>query len=65
MGKFSLSLFPLFSLFFFPLSGYPTVWVAISHLLPQIVLRALRPGPYPKQCSLRLPVQPPLVGVGR
>ena len=30
------------------LSGYPTVWVAISHWLPQIVLRAFRPGPYAK-----------------
>ena len=44
-GKFSV----LF--FFFSLSGYPTVWVAISHLLPQIVLRALRPGPYPKHAA--------------
>ena len=25
------------------LSGYPTVWVAISHYLPQIALRAFRP----------------------
>ena len=30
-------------------------------LLPQIVLRAFRPGPYPKQCSPHLPVQPPLL----
>ena len=45
-GKFSLS--------FFPLSGDPTVWVAISRYLPRIVLRAFRPGPYPKhQCCSR------------
>ena len=49
-GKYSLSLF-------FSLSGYPTVWVAVSRELPQIVLRAFRPGPYPKQWSLYLPVQ--------
>ena len=45
-GKFSLSLSS-----FFPLSGYPTVWVAISRQLPQIALRAFRPGPYPEQSS--------------
>ena len=56
MAKFSLSL--LF-FFFFLLSGYPTLWVAISHWLPPIALRASRPSLYPKQCSLRLPVQPP------
>ena len=44
-GKFSV----LF--FFFSLSGYPTVWVVISHLLPQIVLGAFRPGPYPKHAA--------------
>ena len=37
--------------YFFPLSGYPTVWVAISHQLPQIVLRAFRPGPQPKHAT--------------
>ena len=36
---------------FFSLSGYPTVWVAISRYLPQIALRAFRPSPYPKQCD--------------
>ena len=41
------------------------VSVAISHYLPQIVLRAFRPGPYPKDwwCSPCLPVQPPLTVV--
>ena len=39
------------SFFFFSLSGYPTVWVVISHLLPQIVLGAFRPGPYPKHAA--------------
>ena len=53
-GKFSLSLFSL--------SDYPTVWVAISGQLPQIVLGAFMPSPYPKQCSPCLPVQPPLAG---
>ena len=43
MGKSSLFLF-----FFFSLSGYPTVWVAISCELPQIALTTFRPGPYPK-----------------
>ena len=38
--------FKIGSLFF--LSGCPTVWVAISCLCPQIVLRAFRPSPYPK-----------------
>ena len=38
--------------FFFPsLSGNSTVWVAISHKLPQIVLRAFRPSLYPKDLS--------------
>ena len=55
-----LSLSPLF----FLLSGYPIVWVAISCWLPQISLRVFRPGPYPKQCSLHLPVQPLLAGGG-
>ena len=54
----SLSLFSL-SL---SLSGYLTVGVAISLYLPQIVLRAFRPSPYPKQCNSRIPVQPPLAG---
>ena len=57
-GKVSLSLSLSLSLF---LSGDPTVWVAISQWLPQIVLRALRPRPYPKDqrcCCRRLPVQP-------
>ena len=57
--------FSLF-LFFFFLSDNPTVWVSISHYLPQIGLRTFRPGPYPKDrwCHLRLPVQPPLTGGG-
>ena len=38
--------------------SYPTVWVAILSLVPSDCLRAFRPGPYPKQCSRRLPVQP-------
>ena len=50
--------------FFSPLAGYPTVWVAISRKLPQSVLRAFRPGPYPK-CSLYLPVLPTLAGGGQ
>ena len=50
---------------FFSFSGYPTVWVVISCQLPQIVPRAFRPCPYPKQCSLCLPVQPPLAGFRR
>ena len=52
-----------FSLFFF-FSNNPTVWVAISHQVPQIVLRAFRPSPYPKHrlCSLHLPVQLLLAG---
>ena len=46
MGTFSLSL--SLSFFFFFRSGYPTVWVAISRRIPQVVLRAFRPDPYPK-----------------
>ena len=46
MGRFSFSL----SLFFF-LSGHPTVWVAISCELAQIVLRAFRPSSYPKHAT--------------
>ena len=42
-GKLSLS--------FFSLSGYPTVWVTLSCYLLQIVLRAFRPGPYPKDAT--------------
>ena len=45
MGKFSLSLS------FFSLSDHPTVWVAISCELAQIVLRAFRPGSYPKHAT--------------
>ena len=60
VGKVSLSLSSFF--FFFPLSGYPTVWVVISRYLPQIVLRVFRPSLYPKQYSPHLPVQPPLAG---
>ena len=56
-GKFSLSRF------FLSLSGYPTVWVAISCYLPQIVLRAFRPGPYPT-CNLCFPVQHLFAGDG-
>ena len=59
MGKFSPSFF------FFSL-----LW--ISHrldcyitLAPSDCLRAFRPSLYPKQCSLCLPVQPPLGGGGR
>ena len=37
------------SLFF--LSVYPTIWVAISCEVSQIVLRAFRPGPYPKHVT--------------
>ena len=50
-GKLSLSLSCFFFFFLPPLSGYPTVWVAILRYL-----RTFRPGPYLKQCSLRLPV---------
>ncbi|KAM9697172.1 uncharacterized protein ACBT57_025605 [Dama dama] len=32
-----------------------SVQVGNSQKLPPIVLRALRPGPYPKQCRLRAP----------
>ena len=49
-GKFSLSLFFFFFFFHF-LSGYPTVWVAISHQLHQIFLRAFRPGSYTKRAA--------------
>ena len=51
---------------FFGLSGDPLVWVAMSHQLPQIVLRAFKPGPYPKEgrCSLGLPIPSPLGGGG-
>ena len=52
------------SLSFLSVSGYLTVWVPVSPQLPQIALRAFRPGPYPKQCSPQLPVQPPLAGGG-
>ena len=34
--------------FGFGLSGDPVVWVVISHKLSQMVLRAFRPSPYPK-----------------
>ena len=44
--------------------SYPTVLVAILSQFPQIALRAFRPGPYPKQCSLLLPVSPPLASGG-
>ena len=47
-GKLSLS---IFFFFFLSLSGYPTVWVALSCYLLQIVLRAFRPGPYPKDAT--------------
>ena len=40
----------------------PTVKVGISQKLPPIALRALRPGPYPKQCRPLLSVPPPLAG---
>ena len=33
---------------FFGLSGEPADRVPILHSLPQIVLKAFRPGPYPK-----------------
>ena len=46
----SLSL-SFFLFFFFFISGYPTDWVAISHQLPQIVLRAFKPSPYPKDAT--------------
>ena len=36
----------------------------VTQKLPPIVLRALRPGPYPKQCRLLLSVPPPLAGGG-
>ena len=36
-----------FSLSLSLISGCPTVWVAVSLELPQIVLRAFRPGPHP------------------
>ena len=49
---------------FFGLSGEPADRVPILHLLPQIVLRAFKPGPYLKHglCIPHLPVQPPLAG---
>ena len=34
--------------FLFGLSGDPRVWVALSHYPHQIVLRAFKPGLYPK-----------------
>ena len=43
-GKFSLSLS-------FFLSGYPTIWVAVSCKFPQVVFRTFRPGPYPKHAA--------------
>ena len=43
MGKFIVCFF-LFSF----LSVNPTIWIAISCYLPQIVLRSFRPSPYPK-----------------
>ena len=56
-GKFSLSLS-------FFLSGYPTVWVAVSRWLPRVALSAFPPGSYLKQCSPCLPVQPLLAAGG-
>ena len=56
VGKFSLSLF-------LSLSVYPTVWVAVSCQLPQIVLRAFRPSPYSKQCSRTSLLSPNLLVV--
>ena len=56
------------SFFFFFLVSLVIAWlgVAISHLLPQFILRAIRPHPYPKDgwCSPHLPAQPPLTGRG-
>ena len=51
---------------FFCFSSYPTVWVAISHELLQIVLRAFKPCSYPKNqsCNSHLPAQSPLSGGG-
>ena len=43
---------------------YPTVCVAVSSWFSHIALGAFRPSPYPKQCSLCLPVQPPLASGG-
>ena len=65
-GHQSLCRKGLFFFFFFGLSGDLLVWVAMSHQLPQIVLRAFKPGPYPKEgrCSLGLPIQSPLNGGG-
>ena len=38
----------VFFFFGFGLSGDPVVWVVVSHKLPQMVVRAFRHGPYPK-----------------
>ena len=40
----------------------PTVSVGNSQKLPPIALRALRTGPYPKQCRPLLSIPPPLAG---
>ena len=58
-GKFSLSLI------LFSLSLAIPHFGLLSHWLPQIILRAFKLGPYPKQCSRRLPVQPLLAGSRR
>ena len=52
------------SFVFLCFSGVSMVWVPMSHEPPQIALRAFKPGPYPKQCSLHLPVQAPLAAGG-
>ena len=41
----------------------PTLYIGNSQKLPPIVLRALRPGPYPKQCRPLLSVRPHLLVV--
>ena len=53
-----------FFFFFFPLPGYLTVWIAISGKLPQIVLKAFRPGPYPKHAACASLFSPHLLVAG-
>ena len=69
-GKFlslslSLSLSP-FSLWLSQFRLLSHIVLRLSSKLPQIVLRAFRPGPYPKYATqASLPVQPPLAAGGR
>ena len=65
VGKFSLSL-SFFSLWLSQFRLLSHIVLRLSSKLPQIVLRAFRPGPYPKYATqASLPVQPPLAAGGR